>query len=314
MGIQTATDETSEPASMSRLPDREPECNARSGPIELIIRPRVKDLGGFTVRRVLPAARRRMVGPFIFFDHMGPAEFSPGEGIQVRPHPHIGLATLTYLFEGEIMHRDSLGFVQPIRAGAVNLMTAGRGIVHSERAGADLAANSQLHGIQSWMALPLELEECDPGFEHYAAADLPEFNVGPARIRLVMGAAFGRRSPVLQHSPTLYLECRLPGGAEIELPAPPELAVYVIGGELRVDAEPLGGGTMAIAAAGQGLHLRATTDSHAVVIGGEPLGERHIWWNYVSSSAERIERAKADWKEGRFGRVPGDDEFIPLPD
>ncbi|MEJ8567151.1 pirin family protein [Elongatibacter sediminis] len=306
---------------MSRYPDRDPECTEAThpGPVELTIRPRDHDLGGFSVRRVLPAPRRRMVGPFIFFDHMGPAEFPPGEGIQVRPHPHIGLATVTYLFEGEIMHRDSLGFVQPIRAGAVNLMTAGSGIVHSERAGDDVATTSRLHGIQSWMALPDGLEECDPGFIHYAAKDLPEFSVGAATVRLIMGEAWGQRSPVHQHSPTLYLECRIPAGAELDLEPAGELAVYVVAGAVTTapggqDSDTLDSGTLGVARAGTGLSLKADADAHVMVIGGSPVGERHIWWNYVSGSRERIEKAKSDWRDGRFDKVPGDDEFIPLPD
>lgn len=299
---------------MSRFAEPEPDCSECSGPIELTIRPREKDLGGFSVRRVLPASRRRMVGPFIFFDHMGPAEFPPGQGIQVRPHPHIGIATVTYLFEGEIMHRDSLGFVQPIRAGAVNLMTAGRGIVHSERAGEDLHKTASLHGIQSWMALPDDREECTPGFVHYPAADVPEVRIGETVVRVIIGAAFGAASPVLQHSPTLYLEGRVPQGAALDLPEQPELAVYVVGGNIRAGTERLEAGTLGVVRGGTRLTVEAESDSHVMVIGGAPVGDRHIWWNYVSSSKARIEQAKADWKAGRFDKVPGDDEFIPLPE
>ncbi len=201
--------------------------------IERIIEPSSKDLGGFNVRRVLPSRSRRMVGPFIFFDHMGPAEFPPGEGVQVRPHPHIGLSTVTYLFEGEIIHRDSLGYVQAIQAEAVNLMTAGRGIVHSERAGDDLHRVSRLHGIQSWMALPLEMEECDPGFSHYPASELPGFDHDGVSIRVIMGEVFGHASPVTQHAPTLYLECRFAAGAVLDLPSDyAESAAYVVDGEV----------------------------------------------------------------------------------
>ena len=184
---------------MSYQSAAEPKCTGTSGSIELIIEPQEKDLGEFTVRRVLPSHKRRMVGPFIFFDHMGPAEFPPGEGVQVRPHPHIGIATVTYLFEGEIMHRDSLGIVQSIQAGAVNLMTAGRGIVHSERAGDDLSVTSRLHGIQSWMALPTELEECEPAFVHHAAGELPELEIAGAAVRVIIGEAFEHTSPVKSH-------------------------------------------------------------------------------------------------------------------
>lgn len=288
---------------------------AAGGCIEMTIRPRERDLGEFTVRRVLPAAERRMVGPFVFFDHMGPAEFPPGQGIAVRPHPHIGLATITYLFEGEIMHRDNLGFVQPIQAGAVNLMTAGRGIVHSERAGDDLGATSQLHGIQSWMALPRDEEEREPAFVHYPSEDLPELDVDGCTVRIIMGECFGKRSPVTTFSDTLYLECVIPAGSQVTIPGDAEeLAAYVVSGEVGLAGANYGGGIMLVAKQGQALTLHAKEDSRVMIIGGEPLGERHVWWNFVSSSRERIEQAKDDWREGRFGLVPGDDEFIPLPE
>ena len=213
----------------------------------MTIEPKERDLGEFTVRRVLPAARRRMVGPFVFFDHMGPAEFPPGEGIAVRPHPHIGLATITYLFEGEIMHRDSLGCAQPIQAGAVNLMTAGRGIVHSERAGDDLDETSRLHGIQSWMALPLEDEECEPDFVHYPAAQLPELDVDGCTIRIIMGECFGQKSPVTTYSETLYFECVMPAGKKISIPGDAdELAAYVVSGEIEADGLLYGNGVMLV--------------------------------------------------------------------
>jgi redox-sensitive bicupin YhaK (pirin superfamily) len=281
----------------------------------MTIEPRERDLGEFTVRRVLPAAQRRMVGPFVFFDHMGPAEFPPGKGIAVRPHPHIGLATITYLFEGEIMHRDNLGFTQPIRAGAVNLMTAGRGIVHSERAGDDLDETSRLHGIQSWMALPHEDEECEPDFVHYPAAQLPELDVEGCTIRIIMGECFGEKSPVTTYSDTLYFECVMPAGKKISIPGDvEELAAYVVTGEIEADGLRYGNGVMLVAQSGKDLQLHAQEDSRVMVIGGEPLGERIVWWNFVTSSPERLEKAKDDWREGRFGSVPGDDEFIPLPD
>jgi len=292
----------------------EPVCTGAGGAVDLVIRPKARDLGGFSVRRVLPARERRMVGPFIFFDHMGPAEFPPGEGIQVRPHPHIGLATVTYLFDGEIMHRDSLGFVQPIRPGAVNLMTAGRGIVHSERAGDDLNRTSRLHGIQSWMALPEAQQERDPDFIHYPAGQLPELVRDGVVIRIIIGQAYAMRSPVACHSPTLYLECRLSQGAELPLPEnQEELAVYIVSGKVKVDRQPLEGGLMAVAADGQAPRLEAIEDSHVMVIGGAALGERHIWWNFVATSKSRIEQAKQDWSNGRFGNVPGESEYIPLP-
>ncbi len=289
--------------------------SANNSAVALAIEPRVTDLGEFSVRRALPAARQRMVGPFIFFDHMGPAEFPPGEGIAVRPHPHIGIATITYLFEGEIMHRDSLGFVQPIHAGAVNLMTAGRGIVHSERAGDDLGETSKLHGIQSWMALPDHEEEREPAFAHFPAADLPELDVDGCTVRIIMGHCFGEKSPVTTYSDTLYMECVMPAGRLLTIPRDvDELAAYVVSGAVDVDDVSYGGGVLLVAERGRTLTLRADGDSRVMVIGGEPLGERHIWWNFVSSSRERIEQAKDDWREGRFDPVPGDDEFIPLPE
>ena len=292
----------------------EPECTGTSGCISLVIKPKEKDLGEFSVRRVLPAPERQMVGPFIFFDHMGPAEFPPGKGIQVRPHPHIGIATITYLFEGEIMHRDSLGYEQPILAGAVNLMTAGRGITHSERAGSDLHETARLHGIQSWMALPDGQEEIDPAFAHTAVADLPEIELNGTTIRVIMGSAFGQTSPVTTYSPTLYLDCQMTAGSDVVLPdESPELAAYVVSGEVQSEDTRYADGVMAVACPGSPVHLTATTDSRVMIIGGAPTVERHIWWNFVSSSRERIESAKADWKSGAFEGVPGETEFIPLP-
>lgn len=293
----------------------EAPCSAREGSIALLIEPREADLGEFSVRRVLPARERRMVGPFVFFDHMGPAEFPPGKGIAVRPHPHIGLATITYLFTGEIMHRDSLGEVQAIHPGAVNLMTAGRGIVHSERAGDDLGQNSRLHGIQSWIALPEEEEEREPAFTHYPADQLPQLDLPGVAVTVIMGHAFGRQSPVRCYSRTLYLECRLQAGAILELPADePELALYVVEGAIEIDGEAHGTGIMAVACPGEAVAVTAREDSRVMVIGGAPLGERIVSWNFVSSSSQRIERARQDWKDGNFPGVPGDDEFIPLPE
>jgi hypothetical protein len=293
----------------------DPVCSASTGSIALVIEPRERDLGEFSVRRVLPSRDRRMVGPFIFFDHMGPAEFPPGKGIAVRPHPHIGLATVTYLFDGEIIHRDSLGYVQPIHTGAVNLMTAGRGIVHSERAGDDLDTVSTLHGIQSWMALPAEQEECEPAFVHYPAARLPQLSIGDAAVRIIIGEAYGHASPVRAHSPMLYLECRLPAGSTLALPDSfAELAAYIVSGDVGIDEHRYSGGVMAVACPGRQVVLEAHADSHVMVIGGASVGERHIWWNFVSSTKQRIEQAKADWQRGRFEQVPGETEFIPLPD
>jgi redox-sensitive bicupin YhaK (pirin superfamily) len=293
----------------------EPHCDETRGAVELVIRPKEKDLGEFTVRRVLPAPERRMVGSFIFFDHMGPAEFPPGQGIQVRPHPHIGIATVTYLFEGEIMHRDNLGFVQPIQCGAVNLMTAGSGIVHSERAGDDLDEASRLHGIQSWMALPDGDEERDAAFQHYPAADIPQTRVGEVSLRVIIGEAYGHTSPVHAYSSTLYLECVMPAGSELALPDQyEEIGAYVVSGSVTIDGEAYGEGVMAVGGAGNAMTLTADEESLVMIIGGEPLGERHIYWNFVSSSKERIEQAKSDWRERKFGDIPGEHEFIPLPD
>ena len=293
----------------------EPQCDETRGSVELVIRPKEKDLGEFTVRRVLPAPERRMVGSFIFFDHMGPAEFPPGQGIQVRPHPHIGIATVTYLFEGEIMHRDNLGFVQPIQCGAVNLMTAGSGIVHSERAGDDLDEASRLHGIQSWMALPDGEEERDAAFQHYPAAEIPQTKVGEVSVRVIIGEAYGRTSPVHAYSSTLYLECVMPAGSELALPDQyEEIGAYVVSGSVTIDGESYGEGVMVVGGAGNAMTLTADEESLVMIIGGEPLGERHIYWNFVSSSKERIEQAKSDWRERKFGDIPGETEFIPLPD
>lgn len=285
------------------------------GWVDAILVPEAIELGGFSVRRALPAPARAMVGPFIFFDHIGPASFGPGEGIQVRPHPHIGLSTLTYLFEGEIVHRDSLGFVQPIRPGAVNLMTAGRGIVHSERSPESNDAGRRLHGIQCWMALPDADEECEPAFVHHAATELPEFMVNQTRLRLIVGEAYGHRSPVAVHSAMLYLEARLPAGAVLTLPAThPELAFYVVSGAIQADQHLCTDGVMAVTRDPTGATIRAERDTHLILIGGDPVGERHIWWNFVSSSESRIEQAKDDWRNDRYDAIPGETEFIPLPE
>lgn len=291
-----------------------PRTVPRTEPIARVIEPRARDLGGLEVRRVLPAAECRMIGPFIFFDHMGPALFPAGQGMDVRPHPHVCLATVTYLFEGELMHRDSLGFVQAIQPGAVNLMSAGRGIVHSERSGADRGVESRLHGIQSWMALPAEHEEMDPSFLHYPAEQLPELDVDGATVRIIAGSAYGRSSPVRVYSELVYLDVRVPAGCEFALPdGYAERAIYLVDGEIEIARRRFSDSVMAVAASGAQVRMRACRDAHIMVVGGEPIGERHIWWNFVSSSAERIERAKDDWRNGRFDKVPGETEFIPLP-
>lgn len=294
--------------------ESEPDAKETDG-IAHLIEPKVEDLGGFTVRRALPSPGRTMVGPFIFFDHIGPAQFAPGQGIQVRPHPHIGLATITYLFDGEIVHRDSLGFVQPIRPAAVNLMTAGRGIVHSERSPSGMTGTTTLHGIQCWMALPHDEEEREPAFVHYPNSDLPEFKVQDATIRVIVGAAYGQTSPVVTYSPTVYLDCRVPAETQLALPQQyRELAIYVVSGDITVNGRAVAGGEMAVAHDDETMVVAARSDCHLMVLGGDPVGRRHIWWNFVSSSRERIERAKDDWRQNRFGHVPGETEFIPLPD
>lgn len=276
-----------------------------------------KDLGGgFRVRRLLPAAARRSVGPFIFFDHFGPARVEPGVNQDVRPHPHIGLATVTYLFEGAMQHRDSLGSDQLIEPGAINWMTAGRGIVHSERRPASLRESSYVnHGLQLWVALPREAEEVAPAFEHTPAAAIPELTVGDATVRVLVGEALGQRSPVHTLMPTLYLDVRLPAGGELELPPlAAEMALYVVQGALDVDGQLVPAQQMAVLGK-EAVRLSAQDAVRLVVIGGAPLdGPRHMWWNFVSSRRERIAQAADDWLAQRLGQVPGETEFIPLPE
>lgn len=278
------------------------------------IRPQEKDLGEFTVRRVLPTEEQRQVGPFVFFDHMGPATFPPGRGIDVRPHPHIGIATITYLFEGEILHRDSLGVVQRIQPGAINLMVAGRGIVHSERPGDDLHQESRLHGIQSWMALPEGQEEIEPVFTHYTAEELPIWQDGGVLCRLIMGELAGRRSPVTTYSRTLYADLSMERGAAVSMHAEEQdLAVYVAAGEISVNGEGVSAGVMVTLQPDHALSLSSAEGARVMLIGGDRLSQRHMFWNFVHSDPERIERAKDDWREWRFPPVPDDDERIPLP-
>lgn len=284
--------------------------------IELMIEPRDADLGSFSVRRVLPTRQRRMVGPWIFFDHMGPAEFAAGEGINVRPHPHINLATVTYLFEGEILHRDSLGSYQPIRPGDVNLMVAGKGITHSERERPEVIEQARhLNGLQLWLALPEAEEEIDPAFYHYPSADIPRVAVDGVAIRVIMGSAYGATSPVKTFAETLYVEAQLQAGQRITLPDAEERAVYVAAGELSANGTLVPEHSMAVFANVPGIELTATRDARIAIIGGEHLGQRHMEWNFVSSRRERIAQAKADWQAQRFPKVIGDeDEFIPLPE
>ncbi|WP_341895785.1 pirin family protein [Ferrovibrio terrae] len=285
--------------------------------VDLLIVPRLRDLGdGFTVRRVLPYAKRRHVGPFVFFDHMGPVQFAPSQGLDVRPHPHIGLATVTYLFEGEIMHRDSLGVVQPIRPGDVNWMVAGRGIAHSERTRPELRqSGAALHGIQSWFALPKAHEETEPTFHHHPASSLPEIEKPGARLRLIAGSAFGATSPAQVFAPMVYLDAQLSDGATLPLPDDEERAVYVAIGEVILDGNVYESGTMLVLKPGAQPKIVARGAARLMVLGGAPLdGERNLWWNFVSSSKERIEQAKMDWRSGNWPKVPGETDFIPLPD
>ena len=286
------------------------------GAVELVIQPRTRDIGDFAVRRVLPYAKRRMVGPFVFLDEFGPVDMPAGQGIDVRPHPHIGLSTLTYLFEGEILHRDSLGSLQAIRPGAANWMTAGRGIVHSERSGeVERARDKRLHGMQSWVALPLDEEERAPSFTHHAEDALPVIERDGVWLRLIAGQAYGESAPVEVLSDLFYLHAELQAGAELVLPEEhPERAVYVIEGGIEIGGEAYGPATLVVLRPGPAT-LTATAASRLMLLGGAPLeGRRHIWWNFVSSSPERIAQAKADWKDGRFAAVPGDSDFIPLPE
>jgi redox-sensitive bicupin YhaK (pirin superfamily) len=285
--------------------------------IEQIILGRERDLGGSSVRRILPAVRRPMVGPFVFFDHLGPAQFAPGNGVNVRAHPHIALATVTYLFSGALLHRDSLGFVQEIRPGDVNWMTAGRGIVHSERTPApELARGMRIHGIQSWVALPDGHEDDAPAFVHHPASTLPQLNVDGAQLTVIAGEAFGHRSPVVTVWPTLYVDAVMPAGSAIEISSDhQDRAVYVAEGAVTLDAQPLEATQLATLLPGTNPSMRATSNARVMLLGGAKFPTpRHLWWNFVASSTERIERAKADWAAQRFAPVPGETEFIPLPE
>jgi redox-sensitive bicupin YhaK (pirin superfamily) len=305
---------------MSFFPAKDPVFgDARASDIvQQVVVPRSVDLGGFQVHRALPSARSRMVGPFIFFDHFGPAVFKAGDGVDVRPHPHIGLATVTYLFDGEIVHRDSLGTAMPIRPGAVNWMTAGRGIVHSERTAADRRDGGEpLHGLQLWVALPINDEERGPAFAHTAAADIPELKASDMTVRVIAGSLHGLRSPVATSWETIFAEVMLKAGATMPLDTDhEERAIYVISGEIEIGGDRHGPERLLVLKPGDRVAIKAFSDAHFIVVGGAPMdGPRHIWWNFVSSRKDRIEAAKADWKAGRFDIVPGDTtEFIPLPD
>ena len=304
---------------MSFFPGKDPlpgdafACDA----VERVIVPRTSDLGGFSVRRALPSAQRRMVGPFIFLDHMGPGEFRAGQGIDVRPHPHIGLATVTYLFAGEIMHRDSLGSVAPIRPGEVNWMSAGRGIAHSERTAPDhRVAGEPLHGLQCWVALPAAAEEGAPAFAHHGKEELPAERHEGKTIGVVAGKFLGLTSPVMTGWDTLFADVALDAGASLPLDAETEeRAIYLVSGEVEIAGDRFAPGRLLVFKPGDRITVTATSAARLAVVGGAAMdGPRHIWWNFVSSRKERIEQAKADWKAGRFDTVPGETEFIPLPD
>ncbi len=304
---------------MSPKPTIEPVRAGSSASAELatVLEARSHDIGGLTVGRVLPSMARRGVGPFVFFDHMGPATLPAGGGLDVRPHPHIGLATVTYLFEGEIIHRDSLGSHQAIRPGDINWMTAGAGIVHSERTAPEQRARgARLNGLQLWIALPAPHEETAPQFHHHAAETLPTLERAGAEVRLLAGEAYGRRAPVKTFSPLFYADVSLLAGAEFPVTDEyTERAAYVVQGDVTCAGVRAGPGRMLVFAAGTAIGLSTPTGARVVLIGGEPVGERHIYWNFVASSLARIEQAKRDWREGRFPKVPGDDlEFIPLPE
>jgi len=284
--------------------------------VELLISPRDTDLGEFSVRRLLPTVGCKRVGPWVFFDHMGPAEFAAGEGVNVRPHPHINLATVTYLFDGEILHRDSLGTEFAIHPGDINLMVAGSGIVHSERERPEVNQQPHsLHGLQLWLALPVEQEEIAPAFYHYAASEIPELAVGTANVRVMMGSAYGQTSPVLTFAETLYLEAQLPANGELDLPNAEQRALYVLSGEVELNGQAIAQHQMAILTTDTDAKVVAKQTSRIALIGGEDIGPRFIDWNFVSSRKERIEQARQDWREQRFDKVPNDEvEFIPLPD
>jgi redox-sensitive bicupin YhaK (pirin superfamily) len=309
---------------MSFMPvhDPEPGNAAQAEAIAHVIVPRSVDLGDFVVRRALPSVKTRMVGPFVFFDHMGPAVFKSGAGVDVRPHPHIGLATLTYLFDGEIMHRDSLGSAVAIRPGEVNLMTAGRGVVHSERTDPQRKANGgPLHGLQCWLGLPAAQEETDPAFVHYGVEQFPMVRDTDKSVRIAAGSLYGARSPVVTSSDTLFADATLRPGAVLPIDAhAEERSVYVVDGEIEIGGDRFGAGQLLVFRPGDHVTVKAAQDTpkdaHFVIVGGAAMdGPRHLWWNFVSSRKERIEQAKAEWAAGRFDKVPGDEiEFIPLPE
>ena len=303
--------------TLPHIPDPMPGDAKAADLIETVIVPRARDLGGFEVRRALPAAERQMVGPFIFFDQFGPVLMRAGQGIDVRPHPHIGLATVTWLFDGAIYHRDSLGSQQPIAPGELNWITAGRGIVHSERTDAgELARDRQVFGIQSWVALPKAFEDTAPAFEHVAMERLPLIEDRGVKARIVAGSVYGATSPVRTHSDLFYADVRLAAGSVLPLPADhEERGIYVAEGAIAIADQSFAAGRLLVFRPGDAISVKAQTDARIMLLGGDPMdGPRHIWWNFVSSSKDKIEAAKDDWKRGRFAIVPGDEkDFIPLP-
>lgn len=303
--------------SFSPCPDPEIGDRGSADAVDLLIVPRSVDLGEMTVRRALPSVKRQMVGPFIFFDQMGPAEFLTDQGIDVRPHPHINLSTLTYLLEGEILHRDSLGTELAIQPGAVNWMRAGRGIVHSERTSTERRAKGQkLFGLQTWMALPTDVEESDPAFMHHGAHELPSIDSDGVKARLIAGSMLGETSPLQASSETLYADIRLSKGRRLPLDNHyDERALYMLSGTIEIGGDSFEQGQLVILRRGAEVLIEADSDAHFMVFGGDPMeGPRYIWWNFVSSRLERIEAAKEEWSQGRFDTVPGDEEdFIPLP-
>ncbi|WP_105255226.1 pirin family protein [Pseudoalteromonas sp. T1lg75] len=303
---------------MSRVSNAEAQQSkpiAARSPIRALLTPRYKDMGGFSVLRSLPTTEVTTIGPWIYFDHLGPATFAPGAGVNVRPHPHIGIATVTYMFDGELLHRDSLGSVQPIRPGDINLMVAGKGVVHSERQSEQERADTHsVEGLQLWLVLPQECEHMDPAFYHYPASSLPITRVQGVPVRVMMGSAYGQGSPVKTFSDTLYLEAELAPGQTLQLPSCEELGLYVVRGHIHCGGTSVPAQSMAVFDCAQALSVSAHEYSRVVLIGGAHLGPRIIDWNFVSSSQAHIEQAREKWRSGLFPKVPGDEEeFIPLP-
>lgn len=285
--------------------------------LQLLIESKPKDLGGFQVRRALPVAQKRFIGPFVFFDEMGPVDFKIGQGMDVRPHPHIGLSTLTYLFQGEIVHKDTLGVEQIIAPGAVNWMTAGSGVAHSERSAQEKRAHPQrLHGLQIWIALPKDQEEVTATFHHHSAKEIPELSIDGNQVRVVAGDVLGQRSPVRAYSPLVYLDVKLQRGKKFRMPMMGfELGVYVVSGSVQLGSKIVRTGSLGVFSNAEILELTTTENSQIMILGGKVFPEeRHIWWNFVSSSKDRIERAKKDWREQNFGKIKGETELIPLPE